>query len=62
MMNALILLFQCYLQLILYHSGHISHYKIDFVKVQFKDSWSGAEVKTTFVRGTLSEAPSHTAV
>ena len=46
-MNTLILLFQCYLQPILYYSGHISHCKIDFVKVQFKNSWSGAEVKMT---------------
>jgi len=47
MMNALIFLFQCYLKPVLYHSGHISHCKIDFVVVQFKNSWSGAEVKTT---------------
>ena len=46
MMNALILLFQCYLKPILYHSRHISHCKIDFVKVRFKDGWSRAEVKT----------------
>jgi len=45
MMNALILLFQCYLKPVLYHSGHISHCKIDFVVVQFKNGWSGVEVK-----------------
>jgi len=47
MMNILILLFQCYLKPILYYSGHISHCEIDFVKVQFKNSWSRVEVKTT---------------
>ena len=46
-MNALILLFQCYLKPILYYSGHISYCEIDFVKVQFKDGWSGAEIKMT---------------
>jgi len=47
MMNASILLFQCYLKPVLYHSGHISHCKIDFVNIRLKESWSGAEVKTT---------------
>jgi len=47
MMDASILLFQCYLKPVLYHSGHISHCEIDFVKIQLKESWSGAEVKTT---------------
>ena len=46
MMNASILLFQYYLKAVLYHSGHISHCEIDFVKIQLKESWSGAEVKT----------------
>jgi len=47
MMNASILLFQCYLKLVLYHSGHISHCEIDFVVVRFKNGRSGVEVKTT---------------
>jgi len=47
MINTLILLFQYYLKPMLYHSGHISHCEIDFVKVQFKNGWSRAEVKTT---------------
>jgi len=47
MMDASILLFQCYLKPVLYHSGHISHCKIDFVKIQLKESWSRAEVKMT---------------
>ena len=47
MMNASILLFQCYLKPVLYHSGHISHCEIDFVIVRFKNGRSGAEVKTT---------------
>jgi len=47
MMDASILLFQCYLKPVLYYSGHISHCEIDFVKIQLKESWSGAEVKTT---------------
>ena len=47
MMNASILLFQCYLKPVLYHSGHISHCKIDFVVVRFKNGRSGAEVKMT---------------
>jgi len=46
-MNALILLFQCYLKPILYHSGHISYCKIDFVKIQLKDSWSRVEITMT---------------
>jgi len=46
-MNVSILLFQCYLKPVLYYSGYISHCEIDFVKVQFKNSQSGAEVKTT---------------
>ena len=53
MMNALILLFQCYLKLILYYSGHISHCKIDFVKIQFNNSWSGVEIKTTLKEETV---------
>ena len=47
MINASILLFQCYLKPILYHSGHISHCKIDFVNIWLKESWSGVEIKTT---------------
>jgi len=47
MMNASILLFQCYLKPILYHFRHISHHKIDFVKVQYNNGRSGAEIKTT---------------
>jgi len=47
MMNALILLFQYYLKPVLYHSGHISYCKIDFVIVQFKESWFRTEVKIT---------------
>jgi len=46
MMYALILLFQCYLKPVLYHSGHISHYEIDFVIVQFENGQSRAEEKT----------------
>ena len=53
MMNASILLFQCYLKPVLYHSGHISHCKIDFVNIRFKESWSGAEVKTTLEEETV---------
>jgi len=47
MMNASILLFQCYLEPVLYYSGHISHCKIGFVAVRFKNGRSGVEVKTT---------------
>jgi len=47
MMNASILLFQCYLKPVLYHSGHISHCEIDFVVVRFKNGRPGAEVETT---------------
>ena len=53
MMNALILLFQCYLKPVLYHSGHISHCEIDFVKIRLKESWSGAEIKTTLEEETV---------
>ena len=53
MMNVLILLFQCYLKPVLYHSGHISHCEIDFVKIRLKESWSGAEVKTTLKEETV---------
>ena len=49
-MNALILLFQCYLKPILYHSRHISHCKIDFVNIWLKESWFRAKVKTTLER------------
>jgi len=37
----------------LYHSGHISHCKIDFVNIQLKESWSGAEVKATLEEETV---------
>jgi len=47
MMNASILLFQCYLKPVLYHPGHISHCEIDFVVVRFKNGRSGVEVKMT---------------
>ena len=53
MMDASILLFQCYLKPVLYHSGHISHCEIDFVKIQLKESWSGAEVKMTLEEETV---------
>ena len=53
MINTSILLFQCYLKLVLYHSGHISHCKIDFVNIQLKESWSGAEVKMTLEEETV---------
>jgi len=53
MMNALILLFQYYLKPVLYYSGHISHCEIDFVKIQLKESWSGAEVKMTLEEETV---------
>ena len=45
--NTSILLFQCYLKPVLYHSRHISHCEIDFVVVRFKNGRSGVEVKTT---------------
>jgi len=53
MMNASILLFQCYLKPVLYHSGHISHCEIDFVEIRLKESWSRAEVKTTLEEETV---------
>jgi len=53
MMNASILLFQCYLKPVLYHSGHISHCEIDFVKIRLKESWSRVEVKTTLEEETV---------
>jgi len=52
-MNASILLFQGYLKPVLYHSGHISHCKIDFVNIRLKESWSGEEVKTTLEEETV---------
>ena len=53
MMNASILLFQCYLKPVLYHSGHIHYCKIDFVNIQLKESWSRAKVKTTLEEETV---------
>jgi len=56
MMNTLILLLQCYLKPVLYHSGHISHCEIDFVEIRLKESWSRAEVKTTLEEETVKLA------
>jgi len=53
MMNASILLFQCYLELVLYHSEHISHCEIDFVEIRLKENWSRAEVKMTLEEETV---------
>ena len=53
MMNASILLFQCYLKPVLYYSRHISHCEIDFVKIRLKESWSGVEVKMTLEEETV---------
>ena len=51
--NTSILLFQCYLKPVLYHSRHISHCEIDFVKIRLKESWFGAEIKTTLEEETV---------
>ena len=59
MMNASILLFQCYLKPVLYHSGHISHCEIDFVEIRLKESWSEVEVKTTLEEETVKLVQVH---